>query len=63
MNTYNQEAVMRPPFGPAAPSNCIIGPSADAFKSTLPEVEEANRMTSIAMAAAPTKVEGMPEQC
>ena len=41
MNSYNQEAVMRPPFGPSAPSNCIIGPSADAFKTTLPEVEEA----------------------
>ena len=63
MNMYNQEVLMRPPLGPATPSNCIIGPKADAFKSALPEVQEAVRMTSIGMSAAPTKVEGIPEQC
>ena len=63
MNTYTQEVLMRPPMGPSSPSSCIVGPKANTFKTVLPEVQEAIRMASIGMAAAPTQVDGLPEQC
>ena len=63
MNCHNHAAMMRPPFGPASPSNCIVGPSADSSKTTLPQVEDAIRMTSLGIAAAPRNVDGMPPQC
>ena len=63
MNCQNHATMLRPPFGPASPSNCIIGPIADPSISTLPHVEEAIRMTSLGIAAAPRNVDGLPAQC
>ena len=63
MNCYNHSTMIRPPYGPASPSSCIIGPSVDSFKTAHPQVEEAIRMSSVGMAAAPRNVDGLPPQC